>query len=293
MREEYKWLTLIVICALISYLVIVYLTISYIEPSYELQSCDTLGVSGYCIDVQFKTTIDEDGIDISEFSFPHYLRQGDYLWVDAITIIKKPTTYSGVERKIFGSILRFNIIPTEGHLEKIHGSNYGKFDTQIKREINVGDKYEIKRMENRKYYHYFNGEKINNSGNFEERHHEIELYRVGEWYIDFDAEGNLTGYSTLFNGRWAGDVFYIYPRHEIENSKSSYRSMKVGIMSVLAMLHIFIIQLAWGIINKKYSKDQQILDTLIEIRDNTSNTSNLISKKSSSIYEKIIELLSR
>ena len=239
MKNKYKWS--LVIISILLLLIIMYFVISYVRPSDEvLLSCSSLGVEGYCIDVEFKTTTDKEGRDISEFSFPHYLRQGDFLWIDKITIIKKEPIInknSNDEEKILGSNLKFNIAPSIGHLEiGSRASNYGEFNPPIKKEIKFGDKYEIKKMENGYYYHCFNGEKI-----FEQRHWRIELYYIGDWHIKFDIKSDdVTGHTTLFNGRWHGDVFYVHPRHEIENARSSERSMKVGIISLLVIIYLFL-----------------------------------------------------
>ncbi|MCK4730741.1 MAG: hypothetical protein KAT28_05475 [Candidatus Aenigmarchaeota archaeon] len=229
-----KQLFLIILMIIFVFIVIGYSVFSYIKPIEEkMLSCESLGVHGYCIEVEFKTTTDREGV--SEFSFPKYLRYGDFLWIDKIIIIKKtPDT----TEKISGTTLKFDITPTQGHLEDVRGSNYGEFNPRIREEINVGDKYEIKKMEDGKYYHFFNENKI-----FEESHWKIELYRVGEWYITFNAKGNLTGWTTLYNGRWHGEVFYVHPAHEIENVLYSNRTMALGIISLLAIIGIFLIEL--------------------------------------------------
>ncbi len=248
MRKEYQYFWLSIGVVTLVFWLIWGWTIDYLQPSDEFLSCDSLGVEGHCIEVEFKTTLDDGGNYDSDYSFPQYLRQGDFLWIDKITIIKKPPIYGDDDKGMKEYTLNFKIIPTEGHLEERY------FSTEIGREINIGDKYVIEKMDNREYHHIFNGEIVSN-----ERHNEIELNHTGGWHIDFNIIGDgvkrgSLGWTNLFNGKWRGDVFYVSPRHEIENTLTSDRFMRVNIFSVGLIAYIFIIELALMITFRRIDK---------------------------------------
>ena len=219
----------------------------YIDPLEEILSCETAGVSGYCIEVQFRTTLDKDGKDMSKFIFPHSLRQGDYLMFEKIKII---ALSEKLWENISQSALIFNVTPKDGYLEHLRGIGYGVFRFPIQRDIQLNDVYEIIRTKEGVYTHYFKNEMV-----YEQIEHEIELAHVGEWSIGFDIKGgNLTGWTTLFNGRWLGDVFYVYPRYEIQSLRISNISMSVGVISFFVFIFIELITYGAYIIGRSFDK---------------------------------------
>lgn len=105
----YKKVIFILLLVLIISGALLYLiNVFYLNSHEKTLSCKNIG-EGYCIEILFKTTLDENGDFDSEFSFPYYLRQNDYLWIDKITIIKNPPIYSTEEESILNSSLELKI----------------------------------------------------------------------------------------------------------------------------------------------------------------------------------------
>jgi|GEM_PF-5412066 len=206
------------------------------EPTESVVlSCEKIG-GGYCIEVEFKTSLDYEGLNYSSYSFPHALRQGDYLYLDNIVVYRGS---SGKQKNISGATLFFDVVPDGGHID-FKGENYGKFSIRLKEDIPIFGTYEIKRKANGRYVHLVNGEEIERGDIIQQ----IEMYRIGEWLIENSNDLELDG-TTLVNGRWEGDIFYVHPRHEIENSRMAKKALIAQLQGIILILATFFTQLIY------------------------------------------------
>ena len=109
--EEVKKIILIVVIVIISAVVVGFIILSVIKIPHKFYSCEKLSVEGYCIEIELKTFVDQTGNDYSKFSFPGHLRQGDFLYIDEIKIIKRPLINSVNNDQINGTELTINLSP--------------------------------------------------------------------------------------------------------------------------------------------------------------------------------------
>jgi len=235
MNEENKKAILLFIVASLLSTIFILVAIKFIIVE-EDKGIGCSDLSGLCIEVFVKGYSDSKGFSEGPVTYPS-LRQGDYLRLDEIRIHT-----NGEETRLFR--IYTYLFPEEGHIVGAYSENYGEQSMIVDRDLKEDDIYIIKRTKYQQYVHFYNGQEIKNSTLYG-----IELYKPGAWIFgvepqDKNGSRHPGSYTTLKNGRWRGDVFFVGSRYEVDALIENKLAVIIAIIAFI-VISIFTIFQTW------------------------------------------------
>jgi len=235
MRKENKKAILLFVLALIVSTILSFFAINSIQVE-EDKGLNCSGIPGLCIEVYVKSYSDSAGFKESSFTYPSF-RQGDYLRIDEVRI------YSNEENSTILNLYT-NVLPEGGNTPGAYTENYGEQHIGINKNLSKGEFYLMKRKKYNFYEHFYNGENVRNSTLYT-----IELYKPGEWLFQLEPQNEIgerqsVSYTTLKNGRWRGDAFFVGSRHEMDSLRENRNAVDIAIIAFIFIL-VFTVFQTW------------------------------------------------